>query len=79
MGGPGLLRRGAVHVDDGGWRGEAVPPVPGASEVGLDRLVGTGYDEVVADIAQLVEQLIRNQQVPGSNPGVSFRNRTLLR
>ena len=26
-----------------------------------------------ADIAQLVEQLIRNQQVPGSSPGVGSK------
>ncbi len=34
--------------------------------------INNGSDDFLANVAQLVEQLIRNQQVSGSNPLVGF-------
>ena len=48
----------------------------------LNVLLGEAFNGVFsmkyADVAQLVEQLIRNQQVAGSSPAISSKQRILF-
>ena len=47
-------------------------------DLAAQKFIGIYFDKAFADVAQLAEQLICNQQVIGSSPIIGFKSQDLI-